>query len=601
MTTPGGNERPDDDARDDMRGDEPAISESFPTIDEALAAAEDEADPELAERLAEARAEDDEREADLQVVLRSGLFGGPDDDVVREVAGEAGRDADFDDDYDELFVSDDERIDPDDAHRPDDDPHAPYAGTDDAGAGDPTGDPASSENPTGEGTPEEEAALAELAAQIVARAPEHAPQPSLERVREALDLLGNPQDSYPVIHLTGTNGKSSTARMIEALLRERGLRTGRFTSPHLHSVRERIALDGAPISTPDFLTAYHDVAPYLDLIDERNVADGGARLSFFELLTVLGYAAFADTPVDVAVVEVGLGGRWDATNVARGQVAVLTTIERDHMRWLGSTLTDIANEKVGIIEEGATVVVARQHEEVEGIVLSAAATAGARLVREDVELEVVDRETAVGGQVLTLSTPAGVYEGIFLPLHGAHQARNALLALAAVEQFFGGAALAGDVVEQAFAGVTSPGRLEVVRASPLVIVDAAHNPAGIEALREGLAEAFDLEHVVGVVGVMYDKEAEAMLGELEPLLEEVVITDAGTDRAMPAEELAEIAREVFGEERVHLVPRLDEAIDRAATLAEADQSELVTRTAVLVVGSVVLAGRAREVTGHTRG
>ncbi|MGC5629209.1 bifunctional folylpolyglutamate synthase/dihydrofolate synthase [Georgenia sp. Z1344] len=591
MSTPGGPQSPDD----ADTPDESAISESFPTIDEAISAAEDDADPELAERMAEARAEDDEREADLQVVLRSGLFGGPDDDVVREIAGDAGRDAEFDDDYEELFVSDDERIDPDDAHVPDDDPHAPH--DDDL----PSGGPGSSDNPTGEGTPEEEAALAELTAQILARTPEHAPQPSLERVREALDLLGNPQDSYPVVHLTGTNGKTSTARMIEALLRERGLRTGRFTSPHLHTVRERIALDGAPISTPDFISAYHDVAPYLDLVDERNVENGGVRLSFFELLTVLGYAAFADTPVDAAIVEVGLGGRWDATNVARGQVAVLTTIERDHMRWLGSTLTEIANEKVGIIEEGATVVVARQHEEVEDIVLTAAATAGARLVREGTELEVVDRETAVGGQVLTLSTPAGVYEGIFLPLHGEHQARNALLALAAVEQFFGGAALAGDVVEQAFAGVSSPGRLEVVRASPLIIVDAAHNTAGVEALREGLAEAFDLEHVVGVVGVMYDKEAETMLGELEPLLDEVVVTDAGTDRAMPAEELAEIARDVFGEDRVHLVPRLDAALDRAATLAEADQEEIVTKTAVVVVGSVVLAGRAREVTGHTRG
>ncbi|MGO1510317.1 MAG: bifunctional folylpolyglutamate synthase/dihydrofolate synthase [Actinomycetaceae bacterium] len=623
MTSPGGPQSPDDADTPDGAGtpDDSALGEAFPTLDEAMAAAEDDADPELAERLAEAQAEDDERESDLQTVLRSGLFGGPDADVLREIAGESGRDADFDDDYDELFVSDDDQIDPgaddddridpgadDDAGHPDDGLGAgadresaldatDHAATDHA-ATDPTaGDPTVTDL-TGDGDPEQEAALASLTAQIVARAPEHDVQPSLERVREALDLLGNPQDAYPVIHLTGTNGKSSTARMVEALLRERGLRTGRFTSPHLHTIRERIAVDGAPVPTPDFLEAYHEVAPYIDLIDERHVEAGGKRLSFFELLTVLAYATFADSPVDAAIVEVGLGGRWDATNVAHGQVAVLTSIERDHTRWLGETLTEIANEKVGIIEEGATVVVARQREEVEGIVLSAAATAGARLIREDVDLEVVDRELAVGGQVLTLRTPAGVYEGIFLPLHGAHQARNALLALATAEAFFGGAALAGDVVESAFAGVTSPGRLEVVRSSPLVLVDAAHNPAGVEALREGIAEAFDLEHLVGVVGVMYDKEVEAMLGELEPLLDEIVVTDAGTDRAMPAEELAEVARDVFGEDRVHLVPRLAEAIDRAATLAEADQAEIVTKTGVLVTGSVVLAGRAREVTGH---
>jgi dihydrofolate synthase/folylpolyglutamate synthase len=568
VSNPGGTQKPDD----AESADEAALAESFPTIEEALAAAEEDADPEAAERLAAAEREDAEREADLQVVLRSGLFSGHDSDVLDEVL------------EDEIGTPDDDA----------DTPADPATGRGGPGA---DGAPASSDQ--GTGTPEEEALLADVTAQIISRAPEHDIQPSLDRVRDALDLLGNPQSAYPIVHLTGTNGKTSTARMVEALLRERGLTTGRFTSPHLHTIRERIAIGGEPISTPDFLTAYADIAPYVDLVDGQHTASGGKRLSFFELLTVLGYAAFADAPVDAAVIEVGLGGRWDATNVADGQVAAITPISLDHTRWLGSTLVDIANEKVGIIKDGATVVLARQPEDVEGVVLAAAAQAGARVVREGVDIEVADRELAVGGQVLTLRTPAGTYEGIHLPLHGAHQAQNALVALATVEAFFGGAALDGGVVEAAFASVRSPGRIEVVRSSPLIIVDAAHNPAGVEALREGLSEAFDLEHVVGVVGVMADKDVEAVLGELEPLLDEIVVTDAGTDRAMPAEELAEIARDVFDEDRVHLRPRLSEAIDTAAALAEANAEEVVTRTAVVVTGSAVLAGRAREVTGHT--
>lgn len=570
MSNPGGTQNHDD----AESADEPTVADAFPTIEEALAAAEEDADPEVAERLAAAAQEDAEREADLQVVLRSGLFSGPDADILDEVLDE-------------------------DTDTPDDD--APDLADPATGrGGSAAGGEASSDGGDGTGTPEEEALLADVTAQIIARAPEHDVQPSLDRVRDALDLLGNPQSAYPVVHLTGTNGKTSTARMIDALLRERGVTTGRFTSPHLHSIRERIAIGGEPISTPDLLAAYADIAPYIDLVDGQHTAAGGKRLSFFELLTVLGYAAFADAPVDAAIVEVGLGGRWDATNVADGQVAAITPISLDHTRWLGSSLVDIGGEKAGIIKDGATVVLARQHEDVEGVLLAAAAQAGARVVREGVDIEVVDRELAVGGQVLTLRTPAGVYEGIHLPLHGAHQAQNALIALATVEAFFGGAALDAGVVEAAFASVRSPGRLEVVRPSPLIIVDAAHNPAGVEALREGLAEAFDLEHVVGVVGVMADKDVEAVLGELEPLLDEIVVTDAGTDRALPAEELAELARDVFDEDRVHLRPRLSEAIDTAAALAEANTEEVVTRTAVVVTGSVVLAGRAREVTGHTR-
>ncbi|ROR73958.1 bifunctional folylpolyglutamate synthase/dihydrofolate synthase [Bogoriella caseilytica] len=449
-------------------------------------------------------------------------------------------------------------------------------------------------------TTNDDGEVREIYSEILARAPEHQPQPSLERVRHALDLLGDPQRAYQVVQITGTNGKTSTARMIEALVRESGLRTGRFTSPHLHTVRERIALDGDPISPERFVETYRDVEPYIAMADEKSQAEGGPRLSFFEVYTVMAYAAFADAPVDVAIVEVGMGGRWDSTNVADGVVEVIGRVERDHTRWLGHTLTEIASEKAGIISDNATVVVAEQHEEAGEIILSAAAQHGARLLRAGQELEVADRQIAVGGQLLTLRTPVAVYADIFLPLHGAHQAQNALLALAAAEALLGGRSLSGEVVEKAFASVSSPGRMEMVRNSPAILLDAAHNPAGAAALREAVEEAFAFDRLVGVVGIMRDKEAEAILAELEPVLDEVVVTEALDQRAMPADELAEIARDVFGEDRVYLAPRLDDAIDQAVGRAEVGTDiagQAATGTGVLIAGSVLLAADARTLLG----
>ncbi|GCE77842.1 bifunctional folylpolyglutamate synthase/dihydrofolate synthase [Cellulomonas biazotea] len=431
---------------------------------------------------------------------------------------------------------------------------------------------------------------------ILARAPEHDIDPTLDRVREVCELLGDPQRAYRTIHLTGTNGKTSTSRMVERLLREHGLRTGRFTSPHLTRVTERIAIDGEPISDERFVEVWQDVAPYVHLVDQRNAERGLPRLSFFEVFTVMAFAAFADAPVDVAVVEVGLGGRWDATNVVDGEVSVVTPIAMDHERYLGDTLVEIASEKSGIVKDGATLVLARQQEDVEGVVLAAAAERGARVVREGVEIEVVDRQVAVGGQLLTLRGLGGVYTDVFLPLHGGFQAHNALLALVAVEAFLtGGAALDGDVVGAAFADVTSPGRLEVVRSSPTVIVDGAHNPAGVEALVEAVEEAFAFQRVVGVVGVMADKDPEGILSVLEPVLAEIVVTRASSSRALDVDELAEVAVDVFGEDRVHVVERLDEAVDRAASLAE---SEVERGAAVLVTGSIVLVAEARVLLGR---
>ena len=432
--------------------------------------------------------------------------------------------------------------------------------------------------------------------QILARAPEHDFDPTIDRVKRTVDLLGNPQHAYRVVHLTGTNGKSSTSRMVERLLREHGLRTGRFTSPHLSNVRERIAIDGEPLTPKAFVAAWHDVAPYVEMVDVELAAAGQSQLSFFEVLTVMAFAAFADAPVDVAVLAAGMGGEWDSTNVADAQVAIVTPVAMDHERWLGHDLVSIAEVKAGIIKDGTTVVSAVQDEDVESVFMAAAARHGSRLVREGVDIEVVDRKVAVGGQLIALRALGGLYTEIFLPMHGAHQAHNALLALVAGEALLtGGAALDPGAVELAFADVDSPGRLELVRTSPAVLVDVAHNPAGAVALVDAVDEAFSLRRVVGVVGMLDDKDADGFLSVLEPHLAEIVVTQSGSHRALAAHELAEIAEEVFGEDRVHVAERLDDAIARAVELAEQDDS---LGAGVLVTGSITVVAEARTLFGR---
>ena len=442
-------------------------------------------------------------------------------------------------------------------------------------------------------------ALAEVYAAILDRAPEHDFEPTLDRVREVCTLLGDPQLAYRVVHVTGTNGKTSTSRMTERLLREHGLRTGRFTSPHLASITERIAIDGEPISAERFVEVWQDVAPYVQMVDERSQAAGGPRMSFFEVLTVMAFAAFADAPVEVAVVEVGMGGTFDATNVVEAEVAVITPVAKDHERWLGHDLVDIAGEKAGIVKDRTVLVLADQEPDAEGVVLAAAARHGARVLREGVELEVADRQVAVGGQVLALRTVGGLYTDVFLPLHGPHQAHNALLALAATEALLrGGGALDGATVEAAFGDVDSPGRLELVRSSPTVLVDAAHNPAGAEALAAAIADAFAFERLVGVVGILADKDAEHMLSVLEPVLDEIVVTRSASVRALPVDALAEIAGEVFGQDRVHVVERLDDALALAVDLTEQGVGGSPTGAGVLVTGSITLVAEARTLLGR---
>jgi dihydrofolate synthase/folylpolyglutamate synthase len=414
--------------------------------------------------------------------------------------------------------------------------------------------------------------------------------PDLSRITDLMDLLGSPQKSYPAIHLTGTNGKTSTTRMVDALLRAFGLRPGRYTSPHLATVRERIAIDGAPLSEEAFATAYDDVAPYLDLVDTRHPL----RVTYFETLTAMAYAAFADAPVDVAVVEVGMGGLWDATNVLHAGTCVVTPVSLDH-RELGSTVTEVATEKAGIVHSGARVVSGVQDAAAAEVLVHRAAEVGAELAVEGVQFGVTARSVALGGQVVSFQGLGGTYDDVFLPLHGAHQASNAACAVAAVESFLGGgsAALDIDAIRAGFAGADSPGRLEVVRTSPTVLLDGAHNPAGVRALAAALGEAFAFERVVGVVGVLADKDAYAMLSALEPVLSDVVVTSNHSPRAMPADDLAAVAVRVFGADRVVVEPLLPDAIDAAVALAD----EGGTGAGVLVTGSLYTVGEARTLLG----
>ncbi|MBM7515870.1 bifunctional tetrahydrofolate synthase/dihydrofolate synthase [Nocardioides nitrophenolicus] len=429
---------------------------------------------------------------------------------------------------------------------------------------------------------------------LLSRWPETRLEPSLDRIRAFTELLGDPQHAYRSIHLTGTNGKTSTSRMIDALLRALDLRTGRFTSPHVERMSERISVDGEPLDDEAFVRAFNDVAPYMHLVDEAE----DHPLSFFEAVVGMAYAAFADAPVDVAVVEVGMGGSWDATNVIDADVAVVTPIAVDHANYLGGTPVEIAREKAGIIKPGAVAVLAQQSAEVAAVLLERAAEVGATVAREGLEFGVVSRTPAVGGQVVTLQGLRGRYDDVFLSLYGAHQAQNAATALAAVEAFVGGdEPLGDDIVRGALGEITSPGRLEVVRRSPTVLLDAAHNPHGAEATAAALEDSFQFDPVVGVVGVMGDKDAEGLLAAFEPHLAQVVVTQSSTERAMPAERLAVIAREVFGEDRVTVVPLLSDAIDAAAALAESDGTDALSSGAVLVTGSVVTVGEARVLLG----
>ncbi len=435
--------------------------------------------------------------------------------------------------------------------------------------------------------------VAQVYAQILNRRPEHIISPTKARIERALDYLSDPQLSYPSLHIAGTNGKTSTARIADSLLSAQGLRVGRFTSPHLLSVRERISIDGEPISPQAFLQANQDVEPIIALADKEGESTGQGRLSFFEYLTALAFQAFASAPIDVGVIEVGMGGRWDSTNVLDSAVQVICPISFDHEKWLGDTLAQIAQEKAGIIRPGATVICAPQADEALQVIRQACQEKVATLRLYGEDLLVSEQKMAVGGQVFTLTTPAATYQDVYLPLFGSHQAVNAALAISAVEALGAGKALSEEVLAAGLDAARSPGRLEVLGGSPTVIVDAAHNPAGAAALRAGIEDAFGFQKVVGVFSAMGDKNVEGILAEMEPLLDAVVTLPMEGERAMEPVELAKIAGEVFGAEQTFAAPNLLDAVDQAVSLTE-EGNLPADAVGIVIFGSVVLAGQARQ-------
>ncbi|GAA1348149.1 folylpolyglutamate synthase/dihydrofolate synthase family protein [Falsarthrobacter nasiphocae] len=434
-------------------------------------------------------------------------------------------------------------------------------------------------------------------AELLARAPENKMEPRMEPMWRAMELLGDPQNAYPSIHITGTNGKTSTARIIEAGLRAHNLRTGRYTSPHLTSVTERISVDGEPVSDEDFVRVWDEIRPFVAMVDEELTARGEPRLTYFEALTVLAFAVFADQPVDVAVVEVGLGGITDATNVVSGAVSVVTPIGLDHTDLLGDTVRDIALEKSGILKPGGFLVSAAQEKEAADVLLERARELGIPFRFEGVEFGVESRELAVGGQVLTIQGLAGRYPDLHLPLHGEHQAENAAVAVAALEAFLGGGEreLGREALEQAFEAVTSPGRLDVVRTDPTVILDAAHNPDGIRTTTRALKEAFSFSRLVPVVGILAEKDAAEFLSvfrrELDDAAGALVLTASTSPRAIPAAELEELALAAgWSEEDIHVTEGLVEALRVAGALAEEPGD---SAGGILVTGSITLVGEAQ--------
>ena len=412
-------------------------------------------------------------------------------------------------------------------------------------------------------------------------------QPRVERTRRVLEFLDDPQRTYRVVHVTGTNGKTSTSRMIESLLRAHGLRTGLFTSPHLERFTERMLVDGEPISDAAVADAWDEISPFVTIVDAELHAQGDAALTFFELLTVLAFVAFADAPIDVLVLEVGMGGAWDSTNTADGDVAVFTPIDIDHVDRLGETIAEIATVKSGIIKPGAAVVSARQDAAAGAVLRAGAAAQGASIAFEGESFALTAQRLAVGGQLISVRGIAASYDDEYLPLYGEHQAFNAALAIAAVESLIGGGAqpIAGDVLADGLGAVTAPGRLQLVGTHPTVLVDAAHNPHGARALAQALRDSFAFEDWGVVLGVLDDKDAAGIVAALQPVATHVFATAPNSPRASDADAVADIVEDAGLAVTVHH----DVA---SATAAAREWAAASDQRAVVVVGSVVLAGEA---------
>ena len=434
------------------------------------------------------------------------------------------------------------------------------------------------------------AKLDAIEAALNKRWPENKIEPTLDRISALVDALGSPQLSYPTIHLAGTNGKTTTARMIDQLLANLGYRVGRYTSPHLESFTERISIKAEPISAAQMIATYDDIALYLDLIDSRQPHP----ISYFEALTAMAFVAFAEFPVDIAVIEAGLGGEWDATNVVSSQVSVMTPIGFDHMEYLGNTLTEIAQTKSGIFKPESNVVLAAQSSEVAKVLMAQVAKVSAIPFREGVEFSVKKRSLAVGGQLISLQGIYGEVDDIYLPLYGDHQANNASVALAAVEAF-AGVKIDEELVKDAFSKIKSPGRCEIVYKDPTVIIDAAHNPHGAAAIAKTINSEFDFEMVIGVVAVLADKDVAGILAELSTCVDYLIATQNSSSRAMAADELAKIAGSYFKPEQIEVITDLNGAITYALEKATLSNQVSEGVSSVLITGSVVTAGSARSI------
>jgi dihydrofolate synthase/folylpolyglutamate synthase len=424
--------------------------------------------------------------------------------------------------------------------------------------------------------------------ELMKRVPENKIRPRLEPTRRAVELLGDPQRSYRVIHITGTNGKTSTTRFIERILREHGLRTGRFTSPHLLKFTERMAIDGEPVSDEVLYGVYLDIEPILEMVDQELATNAESPLTFFEALSVLGFAVFADAPVDVLVLEVGMGGAWDSTNVADGDVAVFTPIGLDHMERLGNTISEIAETKSGIIKQDALVVSSDQSVDALEVLQRVSGEKAEELFVLGNNFSVQSYEPTPTGQRVVVSGLAGIYGPYEAPVFGIHQSANLAVAIAAVEAFLGGGKLpiADDVLRSAVADLSSPGRLQLVRTEPPILLDGAHNPAGAKTLALSLKSEFSDKPLVGLLAVLSDKDVEGLLSELADCFDSVVVTASSSNRSLEVASLAAVASQKL-QARIESVAGFQDALERAGTIAREIGGMVVVTGSISLVGDVL--------------
>jgi dihydrofolate synthase/folylpolyglutamate synthase len=424
--------------------------------------------------------------------------------------------------------------------------------------------------------------------ELMKRVPENKIRPRLEPTKRAVELLGDPQRSYRVIHITGTNGKTSTTRFIERILREHGLRTGRFTSPHLLKFTERMAIDGEPVSDEVLYDVYVDIEPILEMVDLELAARSEAPLTFFEALSVLGFAVFADAPVDVLVLEVGMGGAWDSTNVADGDVAVFTPVGLDHMDRLGNTISEIAETKSGIIKQGALVVTSDQSAEAMQVLKRVSSEKAEGLFELGSDFFVESHEATATGQRVSVSGLAGKYGPYEAPVFGIHQSANLAVAIAAVEAFLGGGQvpIADDILRSAVADLSSPGRLQLVRTEPALLLDGAHNPAGAKTLAVSLKSEFSEKPLVGLVAVLSDKDVAGVFSELAGCFERIVVTESSSNRSLEISELEPIASEQSGI-KAEAITGVRDALERARTIALEIDGMVVVTGSISLVGDVL--------------